>query len=74
MKNIKDEFLLLFERIIEGDLIAVLKYIHREEASWIKCLEFSEEGQNKYQGVDRESKNIHIRNKGHILNSNCRSC
>lgn len=33
MRNVKDEFLQLFEKMIESDLIAVHKYIHREEVS-----------------------------------------
>lgn len=63
MRNVKDEFLQLFEKMIESDLIAVHKYIHREEVSQIKWPESSEEEHNKNQGLDLESKNIHIRNK-----------
>lgn len=49
MKNIKDEFLQLFEKRIGSDLITVHKYCREEAASCINWLESIEEGHNKNQ-------------------------
>lgn len=53
LKNIKDSFLQLSEKRIGCDLITVHKYCRKEEASYIKWLETTEEGHNKNQQQSR---------------------